>query len=111
MKNHFPFSTKLGAILLAVSTLAALPVTLSADEAGQIFATPEDAVAALSRAATSTNRAVLGTIFGTAVKQLVNPDEVQGALELADFAAAFAVTNRLVRESDNRMLLEVGPNS
>jgi hypothetical protein len=111
MKKHFSFSIKLGAILSAVLALSALPVSLCADETGQVFATPEEAVTALSRAATATNRAVLGTIFGPAVKQLVNPDEVQGAAELADFAAAFAVTNRLVRESDSRMLLEVGANS
>jgi len=111
MKRHFLFPIKTGVMLLVVSVLAVLPFPLCASDAGQVFATPEEAATALGRAATSTNHAVLGTIFGTASKQLVNPDEVQGATELADFAAAFNITNRLVLESDSRMFLEVGPNS
>ena len=38
----------------------------------------------------------------------MNPDAVQAANEFAAFAAAFAETNRLVRESDTRRVLELG---
>jgi hypothetical protein len=87
---------------------AVAPSHVFADNAAQIFATPAEAVTALGRATAATNQAVLGTIFGDAAKQLVNPDTVQGASELMEFAAAFNVTNRLVRESDTRMVLEIG---
>jgi hypothetical protein len=76
----------------------------------QPFPTPEAAVAALERAVATTNRAALDRLFGDAAQQLVNPDEVQGATELADFAAAFQASHRLVRESDTKLTLEVGLN-
>jgi len=110
MKKHFRFPNLPGAGALLILALAGPSQKLFAGEAPQIFATPEEAATALGRAATATNHAVLATIFGPAVKELVNPDEFQGAAELAEFAAAFNVTNRLVRESDSCMVLEVGHN-
>jgi hypothetical protein len=90
-------------LVLAVSSL-----NLLATEAAQVFAAPEEAVAALGKAVNATNHAVLRTLFGAAAEQLVNPDEVQGASELADFAAAFNAANRLVSESSTRRILEIG---
>ena len=68
----------------------------------------EIALAALAAAVAATNSASLNTLFGDAYRELVNPDEVQGAEELAAFAAAFQEQHRLVRQSDSRQLLEVG---
>jgi len=107
MKNHSSFSVFAGAIL-SLSVLAVLPLNISAADMGRFFATPEAAVTALSQAVTSTNRSALGEIFGDAAQELINPDEVQGATELAEFTDAFNATNQLVRESDTRMVLEVG---
>ncbi|MCL4180171.1 MAG: DUF2950 family protein [Verrucomicrobia bacterium] len=76
----------------------------------QQFPTPEAAVTALEQAVATANRAALDRLFGDAAQQLVNPDEVQGATELADFSAAFQASHRLVRESDSRLTLEVGLN-
>ncbi|HXJ57411.1 MAG TPA: DUF2950 domain-containing protein [Verrucomicrobiae bacterium] len=80
------------------------------DAAERTFPTPEEAVNALDLAVNTTNRAAFAVLFGPESERLANPDTVQGARELADFAAAFNATNRLVRDSDTRMILEVGYN-
>ena len=109
MKNHSLFTKFAGAALSLV--FAVLPHTLSAADGAQVFATPEAAVKALGQAVSTTNRAALGTLLGSASEALVNPDEVQGAAELFKFNEAFSATNRLVRESDTRMTLEIGPDA
>ena len=78
---------------------------------GKAFNTPQEAVSALGQAVEATNRAALVTLFGDETERLANPDTVQGSQELAEFAAAFNSTNRLVPESDKRMILEVGNNA
>jgi hypothetical protein len=78
--------------------------------AASSFATPQEAVRALGLAVNATNRSALAQLFGPESDILVNPDSVQGARELADFTEAFNVTNRLVGESETRMVLEVGAN-
>lgn len=110
MKNHASFPMFAGTVLSSL-VLAVLPLNLSAADAAQVFATPEEAVTALGQAVSTTNRAALGSLLGSESQALVNPDEVQGAAELAKFADAFNTTNRLVRESDARMVLELGPDA
>jgi hypothetical protein len=91
--------------------ISLLWLTSPADGAVQMaksFDTPQEALGALSRAVNTTNRAAFATLFGGESEKLVNPDSVQGARELGDFAAAFNSSNRLVRASDARMILEVG---
>jgi len=95
---------------LSLALVTCLPERLSAAEAGQTFATPEAAVAALSAAVSTTNRIALGTLFGPAAEQLVNPDEVQGASELGKFTEAFSVAHQLVPQSKTRVILQVGTN-
>jgi Protein of unknown function (DUF2950) len=84
--------------------------TMQAAESGQSFDTPEQAVAALSQAVSTTNRAALSSLFGSAMQQLVNPDEVQGAAELSKFTEAFSAAHQLVRQSDTRVILHAGTN-
>jgi hypothetical protein len=93
---------------LSLWLYAAAAFDLHAGQAPAIFSTPEQAVNALEKAVNQTNRAVFLELFGPAAEQLTNPDSVQGTRELAEFAAAFNVTNRLSRISDTRMSLEVG---
>jgi hypothetical protein len=100
MKTFFP-------ILLLSFTSPAFAAT----QMGKAFSSPQEAVSALGEAVDATNRAALATLFGTQTEKLVNPDNVQGARELGDFAAAFNSSNRLVRASDARMILEVGDNA
>lgn len=103
-----PLGLRLGlASLLCLAGIAGTARVVAA-EAGKTFATPDEAVAALSAAVSATNRAALGEILGPASGQLVNPDEVQGAAELAEFTAAFNTAHRLVHQSDTRVILNVG---
>lgn len=101
---------RFGAVFVLLALGLAVTLRLAAAETGKVFATPEQAITALGEAVSTTNRAALGGLFGSAVAQLVNPDEVQGATELAEFAAAFTATNRLVRQSDSRVELLIGTN-
>jgi hypothetical protein len=105
MKKICAVQTQLGLVLLC--SLCAMP-GLRADETGHVFATPQEAARALGRTVNSTNRDAFTVLFGSDARELANPDTVQGAQELAEFAAAFNVTNRWVHESDARWLLEVG---
>ena len=107
MKHRSLLPDRLGAILLQ-SVFVLSPLNLAAVEAAQAFATPEAAVAALGQAVSATNRIALGSLLGAASQRLVNPDEVQGAAEFAEFAAAFDAAHRLVRQSESRMILEIG---
>jgi hypothetical protein len=99
-------STTLRALGFVLASLAAAQV--NAVDTGKTFTTPEAAVAALASAVMTTNRAELHAIFGPAADDLVNPDAVQAANEFAAFAAALGETNRLVRESETRRVLELG---
>jgi hypothetical protein len=96
-------------LLVAVACLC--PFGLCADQAARIFATPQEAVRALGEAVNSTNREAFAALFGSDASELANPDTVQGARYLAEFAAAFNATNRLVHESDSRVILEVGADA
>ena len=108
MKRIVPNSISTGrrALGLALALFAAAQV--NAAETGKAFATPEAAVAALAHEVKTENRAGLHAIFGPAADDLVNPDAVQATNEFTAFAAALGETNRLVRESDTRYVLEVG---
>jgi hypothetical protein len=99
-------STAHRALGFVLAVLAAVQV--NAAEAGKTFATPEEGVAALTRAVMTTNRAELHAIFGPAAEEIVNPDAVQAANEFAAFAAALGETNCLVRDSETRRVLELG---
>jgi len=110
MKTYPPFHA-FNLLLIAFLVPAVWPAETLAGGAAQVFATPDEAMTALGQAVTTTNRARLAEIFGPAAEDLVNPDEVQGAKELSDFAEAFNATHRLHRQSDARILLEVGPDA
>jgi len=88
----------------------ALSLVLSANAAdiGKTFATPEEAVSALAAATSAKDSNALRVLFGPAGADLANPDRVQATNELGTFTAALTQTNRLVRESDSRYVLEVG---
>ena len=99
-----------GSPAAALGLLAGACLHAATNPPATVFPSPQDAVAALDRAVSTTNRAALIQLFGPAAHGLINPDEVQGAAEFAQFAAAFSATNRLVADSDTKMTLEVGPD-
>jgi hypothetical protein len=103
-KAHFLlFRMSLGLLLVLVR-----PSSCIAADTAKVFASPEEAVAALRLATASANTNALRIILGPAAGDLENPDRIQATNELGTFSAALAATNHLVRVSDTRVLLEVG---
>jgi hypothetical protein len=100
---------KEGSLVLALALN--LPITTSAADAGETFATPEEAVSALAQAIGAQDGNALRTVFGPAAADLHNPDRVQATNEFNAFTTALNATNRLVHESDTKCVLEVGTNS
>jgi hypothetical protein len=85
-----------------------MPLVLRAADIAETFATPEDAVAALTTAVNAKNQDALHTIFGPGLADIENPDLVQATDDLNTFATALAQTNVLVHDSDSQCTLEVG---
>jgi hypothetical protein len=111
MKSYIKLNLMVGrSVVAALLVGSILPSALVAADSAKIFSTPQEAVAALDQAVNATNRIAFRELFGPESEELANPDTVQGAQEMAAFAAAFNTTNRLARESDARMILEVGTN-
>jgi hypothetical protein len=94
-------------ILLLVPALA-LSGTMSGASTGRIFASPEDAVAALRLATATADTNALGVILGPGSEVLQNPDRIQATNELKAFSLALAETNHLVHVSDTLVVLELG---
>ncbi|HOY58485.1 MAG TPA: DUF2950 domain-containing protein [Verrucomicrobiota bacterium] len=93
---------------LALALTCGASLAVCAAEMGQTFATPEAAVSALATAAGTQDANALRLIFGPRTAEIENPDRVQATNDLRAFATAFAQTNRIVRESDSKCVLEVG---
>jgi hypothetical protein len=102
-------SSLLCGVLLALTAMT--PSTIRAAETATTFATANEAVTALGIAVKAQDARALRTLFGPAFDNLQNPDRVQATNEFEAFAAALDQTNRLVRESDARYVLEMGTNS
>ena len=86
----------------------ALPAVSVAAGTTKVFASPDEAVAALKVATASADTNALRAILGPASEDLQNPDRIQATNELETFSAALASTNHLVHVSDTRVVLEVG---
>jgi len=96
-------------LILAVAL--SLPMAVRAADIGKTFATPEEAVAALVAAASAQDTNAFRVIFGPVGVEIENPDRVQAANELSAFNAAVSQHQRIVHESDDKCVLEVGTNS
>lgn len=105
MTRHF--LTVLGTAISAV-TLLDISAAAETPPGGLKFKTPDEAVKALETAVSTTNRNALGDLFGPDFRELVNPDEVQGAGELAEFSKAFEASHHLVMDSAGHATLEIG---
>jgi hypothetical protein len=108
MKRVFSGLIAVVQAVAAMVTVAVSAPSASGAELGRAFASPEAAVTALASAVSTTNRVELRSIFGPAVEELVNPDSVQAANEFSSFATALGETNRLVMETVDRQVLEIG---
>jgi hypothetical protein len=74
------------------------------------FATPQDAIKALSTAAESSDRATLDRIFGPEVKDFLTGDQVQDTANLKAFSEAVSEACVPASEGDDRVILEIGTN-
>ncbi len=93
---------------LVLALTFTMPLAINAADIGKTFATPEEAVSALVAAASTQDTNALRDIFGPATADIENPDRVQAANEVDAFTAALNQTNRIVRESESKCVLEVG---
>jgi hypothetical protein len=98
----FPELLAFGAICLAAVSQA------GAATSGRIFASPEEAVRALSTAVNNRDTNALAAIFGPLIAEIKSPDPVQARNELADFAARFNASNHIAHVKDDRCTLETG---
>lgn len=94
-----------------VSLASSLPLNTRAADAAKTFATPEEAVASLAAAVQAQDGEALRVIFGPAHEEIENPDRVQATNEFVAFAAAFAVSHHLSRETATKCVLEVGASA
>jgi hypothetical protein len=97
-------------ILVLPILLLASAFSLLAAEQPKNFATPEEAVAALSTALAATNDAALVSVFGPELDQIKNPDPERAATELAAFHSALLETNYTLHHTEGRCVLIVGTN-
>ena len=111
-------STRYAAIL-AMAILAAvcgvMPANLCATEtknaAQRSFASPEEAIKALQEATQARDKAALNQIFGPDVNLLLTGDEVQDASNAKKLAAALAEGCNPVKDTDDKITLEIGTNN
>jgi hypothetical protein len=78
--------------------------------AERLFASPEEAVKALRAATEAKDQTALREIFGPEFQKLKTGDKVQDANNAQRLAAAMAQSCNPVKESDERITLEVGTN-
>lgn len=102
-------ATRILPLLTALAALGLLARGTTPETTTTTFPAPEAAVQALAQAVRTTNRTELCALLGPAAADLANPDTAQGTHELAEFAAAFAASNRLQQISDAHVILEIGP--
>jgi len=96
---------------LALALALSAPIAASGADTGKLFATPEEAVAALVAAAKAEDTNAFRVIFGPVGEEIENPDRVQAANELSAFNAAVDQHQQLVHKTDTECVLEIGNNS
>ena len=108
-------------IALLACVWGILPVILHAQQSNgtqqqsvlvqQLFASPDEAVKALQAATEAKDKEALRGIFGPQIKELLTGDVVQDANNAQKFANIMAQGYTLVKEGDDKITIEVGPNN
>ena len=78
--------------------------------AQRLFTSPDEAAKALQAATEAKDKIVLSEIFGPEVKELLTGDEAQDANNARRFAAVLAQGYTLVKEGEDTITIEAGPN-
>ncbi len=86
--------------------LATPPPIVAAQQ--ERFATPEEAVKALTAATGTKDTNALDAIFGPELRGLVSADAVQASNRFVIFARRISEKVNLARESDDRVILDIG---
>ena len=79
--------------------------------AQRLFASPDEAVKALQAAVEAKDKAALREVYGPEIDELLTGDKVQDANNAKRFAAVMAQGCKLVKEGEDKIILEVGANS
>jgi hypothetical protein len=99
-------------VLMLVVLFAGLafrvPNARAQDSTQTTFATPQEAVQALSEAIKAKDRDKLRQIFGASIKEILTGDSVLDANDFADFAQAVAEKTEIDKKSDSKVILRVG---
>lgn len=99
-------------VLMLVVLIAGLafrvPNARAQDSTQTTFATPQEAVQALSEAIKAKDRDKLRQIFGPSIKEILSGDSVQDANDVAAFAQAVAEKIEIDKKSDSKVIIRVG---
>lgn len=76
--------------------------------AQQLFASPEDAVKALSQATKAKDQNGLAAIFGPRIRDFVSGDQVADANEFEEFAARISKSIKFEKVNEQRVTLAIG---
>jgi hypothetical protein len=98
----------LSRLLIFAVCLAILPATAAPQNGGKVFASPDDAVAALISAVNSSDIAALQAVFGPGLADITSSEPAQAQEELKQFAAKLNESHQITKESETRSMLEVG---
>jgi len=124
-QNRFPSFCSLLNMALLAGAYAFLPAILPSNLPGQdlkatpaqpqldqrTFVSPDEAVKALQTATQTKDTLVLQEIFGPDFEEIQTGDRVQDANNAQRFAAAMSQSCTQVKESDDKITLEVGTNN
>jgi len=108
-----PLSSLFTACILA-SVWTIFPACLHAggtSDAPESFPSSEAAIAALQTAVAANDQAALGKLFGPEFHELMTGDKVQDANNLKQLAADLARRCQPVKEGDDKITLEIGPDN
>lgn len=99
-------------VLMLVVLFAGLafrvPDARAQDSTQTTFATPQEAVQALSEAIKAKDRDKLRPLFGASIKEILTGDSVQDANDFEDFAKAVAEKTEVEKKGDSKAILFVG---
>jgi hypothetical protein len=98
----------LGRLLIFAVWSAILPATAASKNGGKLFASADDAVAALIAAVNAGDTAALQVVFGPEFADITSPEPAQADEELKQFAGKLNESHELTKESETRSELEVG---
>ncbi len=103
----YPAAVLVLAVLLAGLTFR-VPNAKAQATTQTTFATPQEAVQALSEAIKAKDRDRLRQLFGPQVKEVLSGDNVQDANDFEDFAKAVAEKTEVDKQNDYKAILRVG---